>query len=77
MIKLICIHEYKDFIVGNIYYAVGEDSWCDEYDTFEEYIFYGDYDYERDMWEETRVDKYYFATPAEWRNKQIDSILND
>jgi len=29
------------------------------------------------MWEETRVDKYYFATPAEWRNKQIDSILND
>jgi hypothetical protein len=77
MIELICIHEYNDFIAGNIYYAVHKDSWTDEYDTFEEYIFYGNFDYVRDMWEEIRVDKYHFMTPAEWREHQINSILND
>jgi hypothetical protein len=75
--ELICIESFLDFKKGSIYHSVGEDSYTCDYDTFEEYIFYGDYDYERDIWEEIRVDKEYFVTPAEWRDKQIDSILND
>ena len=75
--ELICIESFLDFKKGSIYHSVGEDSYTYDYDTFEEYIFYGDYDYERDMWEEIRVDKEYFLTPAKWRDKQIDSILND
>ena len=60
MIKLICIEDNSEFKIGEIYYAVGENSWTCDYDTFEEYIFYGDYNYVLDMWEEIRVDKYYF-----------------
>ena len=77
MIELICVHDFLDFKSGNTYHAVGEDSWTSGHDTFEEYIFYGDYIYEIDAWEDIRADKYYFMTPAEWRDSQIDSILND
>ncbi len=77
MIELICVEDYQDFKKAEIYHAVHLDSWTCDYDTFEEYIFYGDYDYVRDMWKEIRVDKEYFMTPAEWREKQINSILND
>lgn len=75
MIKLICIKSILDFKEGLVYHAQGEDFWEDRYEFYEEYVFYGEYDYERDNWEEIRIDKYYFATPAEWREKQIESIL--
>lgn len=77
MIELICIKDYALFKAGEKCYAVGENSWTDDYENFEEYIFYGEYDYDFDYWQEIRIDKNYFMTPAEWRQHQMDSILNE
>ena len=78
MIKLICINEYgseKDdihFKIGETYNAITET--CvryDRYDMERYYIFYIGYD------REIEIEDYYFCTPAEWRNRQIEEILND
>jgi len=75
MIELICIKDCEEFKAGEKCYAVDENSWTDY--NFEEYIFYGEYDYDFDSWQEIRIDKNYFMTPAEWRQHQMDSILNE
>ena len=76
MIKLICIKPHRTLIEGNIYdgklnsslksnfydIPIGEDI----YDTF---YFIPSLN--------RRYDKYFFITLAEWRDKQINDILND
>ena len=84
MINLICVNDFGSpednlcFKIGEIYHAVGEtqysfDRW--EIDYF--YVFYTDYDYDREIWKELEVPTWYFMTPAEYRDKKIEEILSD
>lgn len=79
MMKLICIREWEDFKVGEIYYSCGKSTtFYDRYDIEEYYSFYtGELDkyYGEPITIEVYAD--FFVTPAEHREKQIDSILDE
>lgn len=76
--ELICIHDCDIFKKGEKCWSVGEETIrYDRYDEEEFYIFYTDYDYDFDSPISESIPKWYFATPAEWRDMQIDSILKD
>ena len=81
MIKLICINEYgseKDdihFKIGETYNAITET--CVRYDRYDRHdteLFYSFY---TDDCTTIDVSGWHFLTMAEWRNRQIEEILND
>ena len=84
MVKIICINEYGSegddihFKVGVTYSAVDQREITYSWDDIEKvYIFYTDYDYDRDIWNQIEISDYHFCTPAEWRERQINEIIND
>ena len=69
-IKVICIERCNS-------HSYSDPEWI-IYDRGEMYDFYDDgYEYRDSKCDFHRVSKRYFITLAEWRDKQIDSILND
>ena len=77
MIELICIKDCDTFKVGEKCWAVFDDKILyDRYDVEEYWVFYTDYNYEFDSTITESISKHFFATPAEWREIQMNSILN-
>ena len=77
MIKLICIKDCDVFNVGDTCWAIDEGKTVyDRYDVYEYYILYIHYDYELGYPIVENISKDFFATHAEWREMQMDSILN-
>lgn len=78
MLEVICVREIEGYVIGKKYLAVGKEKISyDRYNEGEVYIFYADYDYDYDNWYTESICTSYFMTPAEWREHQINSILND
>jgi len=77
MIKLICIKDCDAFNVGDKCWAIDEGiTVYDRYDVYEYYILYIQYDCELGNPMGEKISKDFFATHAEWREMQMDSILN-
>jgi hypothetical protein len=70
VVKVICIKKCNSYSYSNPEWII--------YDRGEQYQFYDNgYEYHDFNCDFHRVSKSNFITLAEWRDKQIDSILND